>query len=286
MNQFRKLVFLFLIQSPMLCLADVVELQLDQAITVTADYRAGSKAKPLVIVLHGFLQTYQFQATKNIIDGLAANNHAVLGPNLSLGVNRRKKSLECEAIHTHTLQSDLAEIRKWLQWGRKQGYRKFLLVGHSWGSHHILALMEHEKHNIPGLIGTILVSLTPVSDDRLNLQIEFAKKRKKSKQKLAKYQLGFCRSYTSVPNSFLSYAQWTDKRAINSLQKMKSLKIKNYIVLGSKDKRINHNWTKKLNRINGHIHTINGANHFFSSVYEFDLVDKLTSVIMEMSDKT
>ncbi len=65
--------------------ADVVTLELQQGLTARAEYRAGARDKPAVLILHGFLQTHNFPTVHNLAEGLVTAGYSVLTPTLTLG---------------------------------------------------------------------------------------------------------------------------------------------------------------------------------------------------------
>jgi pimeloyl-ACP methyl ester carboxylesterase len=95
---------------------------------------------------------------------------------------------------------------------------------------------------------------------------------------LQPYALSFCKAYMATPQSYLSYARWDDARVIESLTQLKERKLPVYAVVGNRDKRID-DWVQVLRRHTAQTTVIDGANHFFSSVHEFELNDRLEALI-------
>ena len=87
----------------------------------------------------------------------------------------------------------------------------------------------------------------------------------------------------AMPESYLSYARWDDKRVIDSLTRLQERKLPVYVVIGSKDNRIDEEWVKELGRHATQLTIIEGANHFFSSIHEFDLSDQLETILTRIS---
>lgn len=267
--------------------AKIISETLPAGMVVTAEYRQGESDKPTILVLHGFLQTYNFQATYNIIEGLAGLGYTVIGPNISLGVPNRKRSLQCDAIHQHTLTDDIEEINFWTQWALKQGSKKIIIVGHSWGGQHALAFMAGDKKS-DKVAGVIAISLIPdpANSDVLKKQLVHAKELKiQSVDKLDKYALSFCSDYTATPGSYLSYAEWNDITALSALNVVSHSGIPVYAILGGADKRLRNDWVSSLKNAGAQISVVEGANHFFSSSYEFDLIDQLEGILNTLNSR-
>ncbi len=81
-----------------------VELEVAPGLTAAAAYWQGEADMPPVLIAHGFLQTREFPTVSRLAESLADFGYSVLKPSLSLGIDRRTKSLACEAIHTHSMQ--------------------------------------------------------------------------------------------------------------------------------------------------------------------------------------
>ena len=270
---------------PNIASSEIITETLPNNMVVTAEYKLGDPNKPAVIVLHGFLQTYTFLATQNIIEGLADLDFTVVGPNLSLGVPVRKRSLQCDAIHQHTLNDDLNEISFWLHWLQEKGHNKVIFVGHSWGSQHALAYLtsHREKSNIVGLVAISLVPSESNSKLMHNQLNAINKKGNGSKETLHKFVLSFCKNYTSTTKSYLSYAEWNDEKLLTALKNITDSGKPVFTILGSADKRLRKKWTKELANAGSKISVIQDANHFFSSSHEFDLIDELEVAVKTFS---
>lgn len=255
--------------------AKTVSTTLPSGVVINAEYSPGDPVRPALLVLHGFLQTREFQATKNIIDGLSDMGYGVLGPSLSLGVGNRRKSLSCEALHKHTLEEDLKELDRWVDWLLQQGYTSVVLVGHSWGGQHALAYVA-QYPNRP-ITAVVAVSLVRSRQDEQTLaaQNEQASVRLQAGATgLNNYALNFCKKYTATAQSYLSYAQWTDTKVLASV---KNARPPVYVILGGSDRRIDDLWVTALRSSGAVVSRIAGADHFFSSQYEFDLLDELAN---------
>ena len=269
--------------------AAIVTETLPNGHTVTAEYKAGNPNKPAIIVLHGFLQTYSFLATHNIIEGIASLEHPILAPNLSLGVPNRKKSLQCDAVHQHTLANDLEEIDFWRNWLKLKGIRDIIFVGHSWGSQHALAYLN-KSNTQANVLGVIAISLISAHINKPNAEFQLQKLKLSDDgdtNKLYQFELSFCQNYTSTVKSFLSYAEWNEIKLISAIDYVSNAKIPLFAILGSADKRLKGREAllAELEQKGVKISIVEGANHFFSADHEFDLIDELEDVLEQLNPR-
>jgi pimeloyl-ACP methyl ester carboxylesterase len=247
---------------------------------VNAEFLAGNVHRPALLVLHGFLQTNEFQATQNIINGLSGLGSAVLGPNLSLGIPDRKQSMQCQAPHQNTFDEDLAEINFWVDWLRHQGYLSVILVGHSWGSQHSLGYADaYPQAPVAAVIAISLVR-TEQADAVRRKQVAAARTRAaRHDVSLQAYTLSYCKSYMASPESYLSYARWDDALVVDTLNRLQKRNLPVYVVIGSNDRRSDAAWIDTLRPKAAQLTVVQGANHFFSSIYEFELNDRLEDIL-------
>ena len=93
-----------------------MSLELRSGLTAVSDYWPGEADLPAILILHGFLQTREFQTVRRLAEALSDEGYSVLLPSLTLGLDRRRQSVACEAIHTHSMQQDVDELRAWIDW--------------------------------------------------------------------------------------------------------------------------------------------------------------------------
>lgn len=275
-----QLLLIMLYLPPSLSYAQLIELPQADGIVLSADYQKGDADKPVILLMHGFLQTRESRTVAKLYTALADSGYSVLSPTLSLGLSSRNQSLACEAIHTHSMQSDIAEIDIWLSWLLQNTSGNIVFVGHSAGNIHLLAHIEKYSHD--KIKQAIFVSLGPygesVSSYETIAQADEAKallKQKKANE-LRSFGLSFCKEYITTPANYLSYYEWQAPRVLNVLNK---LPISVSVIVGSNDKRLGETWLSQLRDKNIHVLTVDGAGHFFDDAYEFDLQDAIESVL-------
>lgn len=255
---------------------ELVELPVpDKNYRILADYHQGEADKATIVLLHGFLQTRDFSTVKQIGDNLASEGYTVLRPSLSLGIDRRKSSLRCTSIHTHSMEDGTQELSLWMNWLKAKGHDNVVGIGHSFGS--LRLIIYQNQTDVPKFKHLILTSLVysgqSLTEGNLSLHTAKAQKALAEKQMMpAVYQLSFCDKYTSLPDAFLSYTHWD---ALNTAAALNQISVPTTIIIGSEDNRIRAEWVKQLKTDLVSIQTIEGANHFFDSEHEFDIQEKI-----------
>lgn len=257
-------------------------------IEAEANYIKGKESKPAVLIIHGFLTTNNFHTVTAMSKGISDEGYSVLTPTLTLDINKRKSSLKCNSVHTHTLEKDITEIRSWIDWLKAQGHKKIVIVGHSSGSQEILEyLNQYQDPAISAAIFTSLFYLNGKELGTLDNEIVFANDLIAKKQNRPhKYSFLFCKNnYLATPESFISYMKLDRQYVLNSL---KELKIPNFTIMGSADKRyltVGENWLTQLKETGTDLLIVEGANHFFSSEHEFDLQDYIIDILKQLPSR-
>ncbi|WP_455199267.1 alpha/beta hydrolase [Kaarinaea lacus] len=262
------------------CMAEkVVSEKLADGKTVTAEFRSAEPGAPAALILHGFLQTRNYLTVSNLADSASDSGYAVLMPTLSLGVSERKKSLQCDAVHTHSFKEDVAEIDFWIKWLHEKGFKEITLIGHSFGSLHLLGyLLDFSDKNVSQLIATSLLDLSrEIEPETLEKYISDASTRiSNSDKSLREYGISYCKKYVAPADAYMSYMSWSRKSILDSL---KSIKAPVTVILGSKDKRLDKKWKGDLVDQGAKVIMIKEANHFFSADQEFDLLDTVQKLL-------
>ena len=255
---------------------ETVRERMPSGLTAVADYRPGAAGKPAVLVLHGFLSTHHFATVRNIVETLADNGNPVLAPTLTLGIDARETSLPCDAIHTHTLEQDLAEIDHWIRWLAERHAGPVVLIGHSWGSLELLAwLAERGNPRVRLLIATSLAyagSFNPPA--RIRRERRAARDaRLKGALQPQRFHLSYCQgNFVAPPAAWLSYLRWD---AVRVLAALREAPVPVTVIMGGQDRRFDRSWLQALRLSGASLHVIPGASHFFDAEHEFELGDAI-----------
>jgi dienelactone hydrolase len=254
--------------------AEEVGISLPSGIVAQARLQRGTPDRPAVLILHGFLQTHEFPTVRRLGDALAEDGYTVLTPNLSLDIDGRSQSLACEAIHTHTMEGETAELWAWIDWLGGQTQAPILVIGHSIGGVQVLAQTATRPH--PRTRGIILISLAYFGPGPVNL--ESAADLARAEADLAQgrtdpqvYALSFCQRYPTLPAAYLSYVHWGAERSQEAIAGLAGTPLA--LVLGTGDSRLDWDWVARLEATGTRIRRVEGANHFFDQAHEFDLWD-------------
>lgn len=264
--------------------ADQINLKLPNGVVANADYRQGAKDKPAVFLLHGFMATYNLNIIQIMAAELEDNGYSVLAPTLSLNINNRQDGANCSALHTHTMKSDVDEISWWINFLVEQGHKKIILTGFSTGALQVTVYLNTHKN--PHIQKTILLSPAYLAGKPFSPEVEkmdSAKAKKMiaaHKKQLQKYSLSYCKSnFLSPPEVYLSYKTWTLAKLLAGI---KRITLPKAVIIGSNDHRFKINLKEKLRKTKARVITIEGADHFFDSPYEFEFLEKFMHEIETM----
>ncbi len=251
-------------------------------LTAEAHYVQGEASKPAALILHGFLATNQFHTIKSTSEALNLEGFTTLAPTLTLNISQRRNLVKCSSLHTHTLERDIVEISHWINWLQAQGHSNIVLIGHSNGSLELLEYLSNTQN--PTISAVILTSLFYLNDSKLGIlpeEVSQAQMLLKNRiNKPSHYHFLFCNDqYYATPESFLSYLKMDKPYTLSLLE---NLTTPSYTIMGGADKRfqkVGRQWLDALEQTPTHLITIEGANHFFSREYEFDLQEKIIEIL-------
>ena len=267
------LVFLLLLL-PLSGLADQPDLvreKMPNGRVALATWHPGHEDKPPILILHGFLQTREFPTVARLGESLAEEGYPVLLPTLTLGVDTRRKSLPCEAVHLHSMEQDAEEVAYWVKWLHQRTGKPVTVIGHSAGSSTLLALSQ--AHPELPVSRMILVSLLSFRPDEASTE---GKPVSSADGKLREYRIAFCKRYPSTPEAFASYRAWDAKR---TLQALAASPWPVSVILGGADDRVTADWRARLKVSPAELRVVEDAGHFFDTQYEFDLLDEVMDLL-------
>lgn len=269
----RILLFLlFGVLLPSLSRAELVEQTMRPGVAATADYVAGDRAKPAVLLLHGFLQTREFPTVVAVARSMQEAGYTTLSPTLSLGIPGRKQSLPCEAVHRHTMEDDVDEIARWVKWLKARGHKAVVMFGHSFGSLQLLAYLQHAADPaIKAYVGASLIEAQTGTLARAPLIADLESRVRSGQHALVTHPLSFCGKYVSTPAGLLSYARWDQPRTLAALKKVP---MKKRLIMGDADPMLAPGWLTALGHVEVPIAMVKDANHFMDGLHEFDLIEQ------------
>lgn len=261
--------------------SEQVETKLQNGVIATANFHGGLSSMPAVIILHGFLQTYHSPPMSTLASNLSSRGYTVLSPTMSLNVNRRSQSIACEAVHTHTMESEVDEVSYWVSWLNTKGYKDIVLIGFS-STGNMAALLLSARNTQPSIKHIILTSLNPIffeTDERQKMRAAMKVNLNKTGKHLERFSLGYCRkSYTATASNYLTYASYDNNKI---LELLRDTPVPAEIILGTTDTILPDNWAEKVSGINtqSHVTLIKNASHFFDGTHEFDLAEAVENTL-------
>ncbi|WFE69393.1 alpha/beta hydrolase [Thiomicrospira sp. R3] len=264
--------------------AQTVSLELTPGVFLQAEYDqpVESNKRIAVLVKHGFLTTNQFHTVRSMVQALNDQGLTTLSPNISYGISGRQDSLKCDSLHTHTLEDSRAEISAWIDWLVAQGYERIVLLGHSSGSQDLLFSQATEPHpSVELLVLTSMFYFNGVDIGTRPSDLSRARHMLLSgTPRPGHFSFLFCKeNYFATPESFLSYHQLTRQQNLTHLQ---FVGVPVHAIMGTEDEilqQAGHHWLDELADAGVEVHSVEGANHFFSSMHEFDLQDHLIGIM-------
>ncbi len=252
-----------------------VTLQMPSGDSAEAAYWAGDPDMPAILIQHGFLQTHHFPTVRRLATALADAGYSVLTHSLTLGIDRRTASLPCEAVHTHSMPQTRDEIATWVEWLHEQTGQEPVLIGHSAGSVNLLDYLAHSPGAPVGYAIFISVTFFGYGEVAFESPEHAARARAalaRNDPGLEKFALGFCHEYVTTPAAYLSYYDWDKQRTDQAFQ---SIGVPSTLIAGSGDDRIDLEWIETLRQHGAEVRIVDGANHFFDQLHEFDLLDEI-----------
>lgn len=262
------------------CRAEAIQQRLANGLVANAEYHHGS-GKQAVLVLHGLLATHHFPTIQSIVGELRDNGYTVLAPTLTLGINDRKTSLPCNALHLHTMAQTVQELGWWVNWLAAQGNDDISLVGHSAGSVQVLAYTQGDPH--PVVRRQVLTSLVPLErlpgTEPAGAGAAQARQwRAAGDRHIARYDLSFCHgNFSAPPEVYLSYRAWDKQRVLEALRKTR---LTTTVIMGGNDDRFTGDtWMSALHKDVPNLVVLPTANHFFDGMAEFALLDSIDAAL-------
>ena len=256
-----------------------MELTIVPGVVAEADYWPGAADMPAILIVHGFLQTRDFPTVRRLATALAEEGFSVLTPSLSLGLNRRLRSLACEAVHTHAMQHDVAELRAWTAWLAQRTGKPPVVIGHSTGGVQLAAMLEANpdlavRHAL--LIGLTYFGQELGSESAEALRARARDDLARGQEHVNPYALTYCRKYVTTAANLLSYLQWDSRRL---QQTITAGTVPVTVIVGAHDESIDQAWLQALRAGGVSVRAVAGARHFFDLAHEPDLLDAVEQVI-------
>ena len=258
-----------------------IELPVASRIIAEAEYWPGEAGLPAVLIVHGFLQTHDFSTVRRLAGALADHGFSVLTPSLSLGFNRRRQGVACEALHVHSMGQDIAELRAWTEWLAERSGTPPVLIGHGAGGVQLSAMLDANPHlNVER---ALLISLSSFNEELRAEEFAAIKARATADAldpgaRMRRYALSYCGTYVTTPAKLLSYLRWDRDHLTRALV---NSAVPITVVYGGRDSYIDRAWLAGLQSGGVAVRQVAGANHFFDLAHETDLLNEVLRLLAE-----
>jgi pimeloyl-ACP methyl ester carboxylesterase len=258
---------------------ETVVLEVSPRVRATAEWSAPQPGKLSVLLVHGFLQTRASSIIYRVSDHLRSLGYGVLAPTLSLGIDMRAQSLDCAAIHTHSMEGDLQEIGLWVEWLGARSPEGIVLMGHSSGATQIAAYLAGPVP--PAAAQAILLSPVFFGAGSKGLESPAHAARAQAllghdDPSIIDFALSYCERYPAPPGAYLSYLAWGRDRVTSTLA-MVDLPV--VAVFGDNDDTLPHDWPQAIEASGAETIIVAGGDHFFRDFAEFELYAAISGLL-------
>ena len=250
-----------------------------KGLTLNANWQdMGKQQSTAFLILHGTWATHKMELPSKLQELLAEQGYSSLSITLSLNINNRTKSPDCNNTLTSGHTDNLDEINHWLSFMKNKGYENIILVGHSAGGSQIANFSSTTKDlavKAQVLIAPMVWSASDMPIDAVNLA-------KTTQQDIiGPVKLLFCDSAMVTAKAYQSY--YLSDPVKNTPTLISTTKLPTYVYLGSEDKRITSNFMQQKALFQSNkavtVKIIDGAEHFFRDLYAEDIIDDLIETL-------
>jgi len=248
---------------------------------------------PVLLMTHGTLAHNKMEIMATLQSMFLDRGVSSLAINLSLGLSDRTGMYDCAVPHTHKHTDAVDEIGLWLNWLKKQGVKKVVLLGHSRGGNQTARFAAfHDSNTISGVI---LIAPQTWSEDEEKKDYQkrygkplapiLAKAEKlvtegKGKTLLKPVDFIYCEKTAATAEAFVSYYK-PDKK-MNTPAVIADIHKPVLVFAGSADTTVK-DLPEKMKAVSGQKNVqfvvIDGADHFFRDLYADDLTDRALDFI-------
>jgi len=248
---------------------------------------------PVLLMTHGTLAHNKMEIMATLQQAFLERGVSSLAINLSLGLSDRKGMYDCPVPHTHQHTDAVDEIGLWLDWLKKQGVGKVVLLGHSRGGNQTARFAA--SHDSDMIRGVILIAPQTWSEEeekadyqkRYGKALEplLAKAEKlvaegKGQTMLKHVDFIYCKDTAASAAAFVSY--YKPDAMMDTPSVIPAIHKPVLVFAGSADttvKNLPQEMKSVATRDNVQFVVIEGADHFFRDLYAEDLADRALDFI-------
>lgn len=258
---------------------------------------ANSEPEQMILITHSLIQHNAREPIPYLQELLRERGYSSLAINYSLAIDNRHGPFDCLAPHRYTLEDSLDEIALWVDWLKRRGVRRLVLMGHSYGGNEIARYAaNHDEEAIAAV-----VLLGPGTADHrmwspagyeirygkpLNSVLEHAEMLVASGEgdtMMEGVDFIFCPKATVKAASFASYYRVDPERLLPNL--LRAAKKPTLFIAASEDNRLpdlNRLVTPYIDGERTRLVVIEGAGHFFLDLHSDDAVDQMVEFMGEI----
>ncbi len=254
---------------------------------------AGKKlADGAILVTHGMLAHRDMEALVYLRNLLKERGYNTLAINLSLGLDNRHGMYECSTVHRHRNADAADEIGAWMDWLKKQGAKRVVLLGHSnGGAQTALYASAHDSAPVKAVV--LLAPATRDNNDAAVYQKRYQKplapllekaqalvKEGKGGTVLEHTDFLYCPDTAVTAESFVSY-YGSDPR-LDTPYLIPKIKKPTLVVVAGNDEVVIGLDKKVAPLADGkrvRMKVIDSADHFFRDLYADDAVEAIAAFL-------
>lgn len=262
-----------------------------QGLTLNANLElvAGKKiVDGAILITHGSLAHRDMESLLNFQSLLNEKGYNTLAINLSLGLNNRHGMYDCRIPHRHRYADAVGEIHAWMDWLKKQGALRAVVLGHSRGAAQTALYAAERNHALTKAV----VLLAPATLDNaspteyeerfqqpLALLLEKAQdliQAGKGDSLLEGIGLMTCSDTSATAASFVSY--YAPSPLLDTVALLPKIGKPVLVVVAGGDEIVVDLEKKIAPQVNGkrtQMKVVENADHFFRDLYADEAVDAI-----------
>lgn len=262
-----------------------------QGLTLNANLELAAGKKIVdgaILITHGSLAHRDMESLLNFQSLLNEKGYNTLAINLSLGLNNRHGMYDCRIPHRHRYADAVGEIHAWMDWLKKQGASRAVVLGHSRGAAQTALYAAERNHALTKAV----VLLAPATLDNaspteyeerfqqpLALLLEKAQdliQAGKGDSLLEGIGLMTCSDTSATAASFVSY--YAPSPLLDTVALIPKIGKPVLVVVAGGDEIVVDLEKKIAPQVNGkrtQMKVVENADHFFRDLYADEAVDAI-----------
>jgi pimeloyl-ACP methyl ester carboxylesterase len=252
-----------------------------KGLTLNADLELAAGKTPadgVILITHGGLAHRDMEIITYVQNLLVKEKgYSTLAINLSLGLNNRHGMYDCKTVHRHRNDDAPEEIGVWVDWLKKQGTQRVVLLGHSRGGAQT-ALYATERDNAMVKAVVLMAPAIRENTDAAGYEERYQKLVKAGKGGTVLEHIDFlnCPDTAATADSFVSY--YGQDPRLDTPYLIPKIRKPTLVLVAANDEVVVGLEKKVAPLADGkrvQMKTIEGSGHFFRDLYADDAVDAI-----------